>query len=239
MAPQNLSTSDIHVCVCLFSGGPSCVDQTTEAVSASLEISEIHVRSGALIDKIEIHYRDGTSIARGTNGGGPRPPFVLQEGEKLVKIQTRQGDSLDGCQFFTDAGRSSQWYGGHGGSPSSFLASAQDPIIDIQRASTGCCPRITGIVRVSDRQHKAAAQQQHLGAAGAEAGAGARGGPAAGAATTAIVGAVPAQAQAAKPIVAASQLGVVSPWTRYFDPRTGKFFYNNSATRMSQWHEPC
>ena len=90
MAPQNLSTSDIHVCVCLFSGGPSCVDQTTEAISASLEISEIHVRSGALIDKIEIHYRDGTSIARGTNGGGPRPPFVLQEGEKLVKIQTRQ-----------------------------------------------------------------------------------------------------------------------------------------------------
>ena len=111
------------------------------------EISEIRVRSGALIDKIEFYYRDGTSAAHGTNGGASRPPFVLRAGEKLVEIRTRQGDSLDGCQFFTDTGRSSQWYGGRGGRPGSFLASAQDPIIDIRRARTGFCPRITGIVR--------------------------------------------------------------------------------------------
>jgi len=109
------------------------------------EIAEIRVWSGRLIDRIEIQYRDGTSVAHGSFGGGRRPPFVLRAGEKLVKIDTRQGDSLDGCKFFTNTGRSSQWYGGLGGASIEFLASAQDPIIDIKRRG-GHCSRMTGIV---------------------------------------------------------------------------------------------
>jgi len=101
-----------------------------------------------LVFAIEIQYRDGTSVAHGSFGGGRRPPFVLLAGEKLVKIDTRQGDSLDGCKFFTNTGRSSQWYGGLGGTSIEFLASAQDPIIDIKRRG-GHCSRMTGIVGVS------------------------------------------------------------------------------------------
>ena len=76
-------------------------------------------------------------------------------------------------------------------------------------------------------------------AGGAGAGAGAGGAaPASGAATTGRVGAAPAQAQAVRPVVAASQLGVPRPWTRYMDPSSGKFFYNNAVTNKSQWHQP-
>jgi hypothetical protein len=133
-------------------------------VRRAKEISEIRVRSGALIDKIEFYYRDGTRAAHGRNGGVSRPPFVLRAGEKLVKIETRQGDSLDGCQFVTDTGRSSQWYGGYGGRDVTYYASAQDPIIDIRRAPAhhGVCPRINRIVR----------EREYLSAPGGREGAG-------------------------------------------------------------------
>ena len=119
------------------------------------EISEIHVRSGALIDKIEFRYRDGTRAVHGKNGGDARPPFILQQGEKLVRIETKQGlppwkngsPALIGCQFYTNFGRASEWFGGPRGGPEEhFKGSAERPIIDIKRDQHGFCPRIRMVV---------------------------------------------------------------------------------------------
>ena len=112
------------------------------------DISQIRIRSGLLIDKIEFSYRDGTSTAHGTNSGEIKEPFILNSGEKLVRMLVRQGEHLDGCQFFVSSGRVSPWYGGHGGSSISFNASADEPITDILRASQ-YCGRILSVVKAN------------------------------------------------------------------------------------------
>ena len=113
---------------------------------AGKEISEIHIRAGHLIDHIEFLYRDGSKATHGGDGGHVTEPFVLLPGEKLISIKVQQGASLDGCQFFLDSGRSSQWYGGRGGNSGSFEGSQHNPILDIRRATQGFCPRIIDVV---------------------------------------------------------------------------------------------
>ena len=95
------------------------------------------------------------------------PPFLVDPGEKLVKIRTMQGSgrrsdpwslassSLYGCQFYTDSGRVSEWFGStKKGWPGSFAGSAEDPISDIQCRATriisdGFCPMIARIETAS------------------------------------------------------------------------------------------
>ena len=139
----------------------SSVDMTRFEVQRK-DVSKIRLRSGDFIDKIEIHYRDSTSIAHGDDGDEPQESFVLLEGEKLIKIETEeQKDALIRCRFFTDSGRYSQWYGrkstaahvfGCGrliNKTKTFRASAQSPIFDIERKSDAFC--ITNIVTARDK----------------------------------------------------------------------------------------
>ena len=96
--------------------GITCEPGTQDiSLCAARDISEIHINAGDLVDRIEIRYRDGTSAIHGAKGGHKMKPFLFKPGEKLVRISVRQGDSLDGCQFYLDSGRCSEWYGGRGG----------------------------------------------------------------------------------------------------------------------------
>ena len=162
---------------------------SADSIAQPKEISKINVRvsntspgeqSQARISMIEICYRDGTCarspIASGgtaSTHGSARTPFVLEPGEKLVKIRTLQGDDptisphqrspaspLYGCQFYTDAGRVSEWFGdARNGVPGSFAGSAEDPITDIRWAkrmqmprgqnSSAFCPPVTSVLTAS------------------------------------------------------------------------------------------
>ena len=131
--------------------GITCEPGTQDiSLCAARDISEIHINAGDLVDRIEIRYRDGTSAIHGAKGGNKMKPFLFKPGEKLVRISVRQGDSLDGCQFYLDSGRCSEWYGGRGGRSGSFEASPHRSILDIVRPKTGFCPRISDIVQQAD-----------------------------------------------------------------------------------------
>jgi len=108
------------------------------------------LRVGALVDQIEFVYRDGSvsthSNNRNEDGGSIQPPFQVDQGEKLVRIDAHQDQSLYGVQFFLDSGRSSPLFGGKGGRLVTFSASPAAGIVDIERKSPNFCPPITGVV---------------------------------------------------------------------------------------------
>lgn len=91
------------------------------------------------ISKIQLLYRDETWRAHGTtrldeSSWYDCDTWNLQAGEKLVEIRAcHDNGELKGCQFIMSSGRKSPMYGNN--SPLQFFkASADDPIVDIQRA---------------------------------------------------------------------------------------------------------
>ena len=67
--------------------------------------------SGRLVDLIAFSFSDGSTAEFGRRGGSAKEPFFLAAGEHLVAVSGRRGDSLDGVQFHTSAGRASPYYG--------------------------------------------------------------------------------------------------------------------------------
>ena len=78
-------------------------------------LAMIRVRAGKYVDRLELHFSDGSTSVCGGSGGTWHEPFTLAPGESLRRIHVRQGDALDSIQFCTTRGRSSPRYGGGGG----------------------------------------------------------------------------------------------------------------------------
>jgi hypothetical protein len=113
-------------------------------------VVQVKVRAGALIDQIQFVMADKQIHTWGSNGGESQPAFDLALDEHIVKIVAMQGDTLDGFCVHTSKGRESPWYGGRGGRRDNYEATADNPIIAIERASTGFCPRIASVRFLKD-----------------------------------------------------------------------------------------
>ena len=112
-------------------------------------VRSVHVRAGALIDKITFRYGDGNerSWPQGRTGGSDREPFFLNADEYLAVIEQRRGDSLDAVRFHTSKGRKSMWYGNtNGGSLRSPLRAPDGTMITGLRRPNGFCPGIDSII---------------------------------------------------------------------------------------------
>jgi len=85
------------------------------------KITQIKVRSGSRVDRIETTYdrTNGGPITytHGGNGGSDNPPFILNSDEYVTQISGRAGSRLDQIKFILNSGRESISYGGSGGSP--------------------------------------------------------------------------------------------------------------------------
>ena len=111
------------------------------------------MRTGDLVDQIDMCYEDGSVARHGNNRSGMRPneacklcgralrethwharttvdggaaqhPLSLARGEALVAVEVFQAASLFGCQFFLDSGRASPFYGRAVGDCTRFEAAA-------------------------------------------------------------------------------------------------------------------
>jgi hypothetical protein len=80
-------------------------------------VTEVRVKSGALIDSVSFVLSDGGVNTYGGRGGTDRPSFVLGEGEYIVSVAGRCGAFVDQLQFTSSTGRKSEVYGGPGGEP--------------------------------------------------------------------------------------------------------------------------
>lgn len=116
------------------------------SVPPNLNVVQVRIRSGKLVDLVAFVMADGQTKRWGSSSGGEEDtPFDLDRDEHIVSIVTQQGDSLDGLMFHTSKGRKSPWYGWKGGSPQVFTASAGNIIVGIRRSAGGFCPRIDGV----------------------------------------------------------------------------------------------
>lgn len=76
-------------------------------------INKICVRSGSLVDRLEVHFA-GREMKKGGGGGGHRC-FSLTEKEYIVKVWLRTGSMVDSIKFQTSKGRVSPQFGKNGG----------------------------------------------------------------------------------------------------------------------------
>lgn len=92
-----------------------------EHLASTKRVVSICVRTGHLVDRVELHKSDGTFEAAGGHGGRWRRPKVLQLGEYITGIGGRKGDGLDSVWFRTSLGNIYAFTGGaNGGLPFSF-----------------------------------------------------------------------------------------------------------------------
>eukprot|EP00931_Biecheleriopsis_adriatica_P086132 TRINITY_DN60852_c0_g1_i1.p1 TRINITY_DN60852_c0_g1~~TRINITY_DN60852_c0_g1_i1.p1 ORF type:complete len:241 (+),score=48.08 TRINITY_DN60852_c0_g1_i1:89-724(+) len=88
-------------------------------VGVSHGISEIHLRTGDVVDYIHLKQRDDTVTECGRRSGGEREPFLLQPHEYIVEVAWWREDyfgaaCLKGVRFTTNTGRVSGIYGHDG-----------------------------------------------------------------------------------------------------------------------------
>lgn len=104
----------------------------------------VRVKSGDMVDFVEFHYREGAPLIAGGGKGNSQPDFELEENEAIVEIRGGQGGLLDGVEFVTNKGRSSQRYGGKGGDAFAVKAGNGKMIVGLDR-SKGVAAKIDGI----------------------------------------------------------------------------------------------
>lgn len=104
----------------------------------------VRVKSGDMVDFVEFHYTEGGPLVTGGGKGNAQPDFQLEEGEVIVEVRGGQGGLLDGIEFVTNKGRSSQRYGGKGGDAFAVKAGVGKMIVGLDR-SKGVAPKIDGI----------------------------------------------------------------------------------------------
>ena len=80
-------------------------------------MKQINIRSGSLIDSIQLFYQSGQSSGVYGGGGGSLASFVLEPREFVVAISGRSGSMVDSLTFHTNMGRIIGPLGGGGGSP--------------------------------------------------------------------------------------------------------------------------
>lgn len=94
-------------------------------------ISKIDVRYGKVIDNLRLSYGNSPASQHG-GGGGSADTFVLEPGERIIRVEGSAGDYIDSLQFFTDKGKQSPKYGGGGGTPFQAEASVGGQLITIE-----------------------------------------------------------------------------------------------------------
>ena len=76
---------------------------------------KICVRTGNVVDRVEIHFSDGAFIGSGGGGGEWRLPVTLEIGEYIIGFGGRKGgvlgDSLGAIYFTTNLGRAHNFAG--------------------------------------------------------------------------------------------------------------------------------
>lgn len=82
------------------------------------DITKIVIHHGNMIDGIQFFYGKTPGGHHGGHGG-KKEEFVLQHGERIVKISGRAGRVIDSLTFHLNSGRS-KTFGGSGGNPFSF-----------------------------------------------------------------------------------------------------------------------
>ena len=111
----------------------------------------MRVRAGDLVDLVQLITFDGSSNDGGysSDGGQLQPAFVLEPGERLVRVEAAQSEALHGLRLVTSTGRESPWYGNSArGTVQVFEGSAENPIVGIERSAGRLCPRIARAVRL-------------------------------------------------------------------------------------------
>ena len=138
------------------SPGSSQVDMVIPKVPLDKKVAHIRVRSGNLVDYVEFMMADGSLknggyIPAGGNQApsfGLDPVFILDPEENIVRIEVMQGDRLAGLKFYTSRGKESPWFGTKKGRRKVFPASAENPIVAIERDGGGISPRISKVQRL-------------------------------------------------------------------------------------------
>jgi len=101
-----------------------------EMVAPGGVISSITIRSGSLIDSIQLTYRYKHQVPSRIygGGGGTARSFNLQQGEYITEFSGRSGRFVDSIYIKTNRGRTKRW-GGHGGERSfKFTGTRSSPI---------------------------------------------------------------------------------------------------------------
>ena len=109
----------------------------------------MRVRAGDLVDLVQLVKEDGSTNDGGysSDGGQLQPAFVLEPGERLVRVEAAQSEALHGLRLVTSTGRESPWYGNrNSGTIHVFEGSAENPIVGIERAVGSPCPSIVRVV---------------------------------------------------------------------------------------------
>ena len=89
--------------------------------SCNAVVSKIQIRSGSLIDAIQVTYKlstgqEYTAPRHGGGGGGLNVITInVDSGERIIGISGRTGSLVDQLTFFTNHGRIFGPYGGNGG----------------------------------------------------------------------------------------------------------------------------
>ena len=122
----------------------------------------MRVRAGDLVDLVQLVKEDGSTNDGGysSDGGQLQPAFVLEPGERLVRIEAAQSEALHGLRLVTSTGRESPWYGNSArGTVQVFEGSAENPIVGIERGAGGICPRIVRVIRLATPEQISPDQQ--------------------------------------------------------------------------------
>ena len=98
-------------------GGNAFSDNLTETT----QLIGINISAGGVVDSIQGVFSTtaGSSVTGPKYGGGGGTPQVikLDQGDVIVRVEGRYGDSLDQVEFFTANGAHYGPYGGDGGKP--------------------------------------------------------------------------------------------------------------------------
>lgn len=110
-------------------------------------VSKVTVWAGVLIDMVGFKYDNGATRYFGRPGGIAQPSWTVPRGEFIVTIETKFGDSFDGIRFKTDAGSTSDWYGGPGFARN-FTAASGNHIVALNMSPGKVTNKPTGIVAI-------------------------------------------------------------------------------------------
>jgi len=121
----------------------------TEAEDVLGSVFKVHVRFGRHVEFIAFEFVDGSIQSYGDESGGSGEgsfEIEVEKGEFLVRVVGRQKKHLDGVQFVTNLGTSSQWFGGDGGNPFQKRATEGKMIVGLKMEDSAFCPRMEDIL---------------------------------------------------------------------------------------------
>ena len=125
-------------------------DAGADGPAPGSRVTEVRVRAGAFVDRVEFVYEDGFVVHYGGSGGSEQPSFALAAGEHLVRVSGRCGACVDSIQFETSSGRRSARFGGGGGVPYSFASSEPIGGLAATASPRGWLARVAGVWAVAD-----------------------------------------------------------------------------------------